>query len=367
MKILNIVGARPNFMKVSPVHRALVQAGHDAQLIHTGQHYDEKMSEVFFDQLGMPKPHRNLDVGSASHAVQTARIMEAFEPLVLEHRPDLVLVAGDVNSTVACALVATKLHVKVAHLEAGLRSRDRAMPEEINRILTDQMSDLLLTPSPDGDENLLAEGIPRERIALVGNVMIDTLLEHVERARALPTLSEMGVEPGAYGLITLHRPSNVDHRETLSGLLRSLKTICEKLPLVWAVHPRTRKRLEEFELWDTVKNTAGFRLVEPLGYLEFLALQAGAKLVLTDSGGIQEETTALGVPCLTLRENTERPITVDQGTNTLVGVDPARIVAVAMETLDGGGKSGRVPPLWDGQTAARVVKAIEALGASVSA
>lgn len=350
MKVVCVVGARPNFMKVAPVYEALVRTGVDTRLVHTGQHYDEKMSQIFFDELGMPRPHVNLEVGSASHAVQTARVMELFEPVLLTEKPDLVLVAGDVNSTVACALVATKLHVRVAHLEAGLRSYDRAMPEEVNRVVTDAVSDLLLTPSRDADENLAREGVPRTRIHFVGNAMIDSLEKHRTRAVALATAKRLGFDAGAYGLVTLHRPSNVDDPAQLASLLGVLEQIAARIPLVFPVHPRTRERI--------TAAPRGVRLIEPLGYLEFLGLEAQAKLVLTDSGGIQEETTCLGVPCLTLRENTERPITVEQGTNVLVGTNPTRIVAAAMDILDHGGKQGRVPELWDGRTGERVAAVV---------
>lgn len=361
MRVHCIVGARPNFMKVAPVLKALRRHGHEARLVHTGQHYDERMSEIFFRQLGMPKPDLDLEVGSASHAVQTARIMERYEPVVLDDRPDVVLVAGDVNSTVACALVATKLGARVAHLEAGLRSRDRTMPEEINRILTDHISDLLLTPSPDADENLQAEGIDGAKIHRVGNAMIDTLRTHLEAARTSDVHDRLGVARGAYALLTLHRPSNVDDPEMLRALLGVIAEISHELPVLFPVHPRTRARVEAAGLGPVLDAAPGLRLEAPLGYLEFLALQSEARLVLTDSGGIQEETTALGVPCLTLRENTERPITITEGTNELVGTDPARILETARRTLSGGGKRGRVPALWDGQAGERVAAVFDRL------
>lgn len=346
MNILSVVGARPNFMKVAPVHEALGRAGFKTTLVHTGQHYDANMSAVFFDELEMPRPDVMLEVGSGSHAVQTARVMERFEPVLLKYKPDVVLVAGDVNSTIACALVATKLGVRVAHLEAGLRSYDRAMPEEINRVLTDAVSDVLLTPSADADENLVKEGIAREKIFLVGNAMIDSLRKHRERANHGRALERFGVQKRGYGLVTLHRPSNVDDPAMLARLVTTLERIAERLPLLFPIHPRTRARMAHVP-----KN---IQLTEPVGYLEFLQLQDNAKLVLTDSGGIQEETTALGVPCLTLRENTERPITISEGTNTLVGTDPERIIQVAFDVLGTGGKVGRVPQLWDGSTGERV-------------
>ena len=357
MKVLNIVGARPNFMKVAPVHLAMLDAGIDAKLIHTGQHYDANMSAVFFDDLGMPQPDMNLEVGSGSHAQQTAAIMTAFEQIVLDEKPDWVLVAGDVNSTIACGLVASKLHVKVAHLEAGLRSFDRLMPEEVNRVLTDHLADLCLTPSPDGDENLRKEGIPDERIKRVGNAMIDSLLAHRDRAVSMGVLKRHSLDAKSYGLITLHRPGNVDDKETITGLLNALLELSEELTLVWPLHPRTQQRLKDFGLLEKLQSSK-IRLLEPLGYLEFLALQADAKMLLTDSGGIQEETTALGVPCLTIRPNTERPITITEGTNTLIGVDPEALLREARVIIKTGGKAGRVPDLWDGKTAGRVVDAL---------
>lgn len=359
IKVVNVVGARPNFMKIAPIVAELERRKDrfEQVLVHTGQHYDEAMSDAFFSDLGIPRPDINLEVGSGSHAEQTSRVMMAFEPVVLERRPDWVLVVGDVNSTIAAALVATKLHVRVAHVEAGLRSRDRHMPEEINRLATDAIADLLLTPSRDADENLRNEGHPEERIVFVGNVMIDTLLAQRERARESSILERLDLEPGAYAALTLHRPSNVDSRETLAGILSALGRIAKRLPIVFPVHPRTRGRIEEFGL--TVPE--GLRLIDPLGYLDFLRLYGESRLVLTDSGGIQEETTALGIPCLTLRENTERPITVSEGTNRVVGADPERIVTTAGAILDGAiSFAGRVPELWDGRAAARIADALEA-------
>jgi UDP-N-acetylglucosamine 2-epimerase (non-hydrolysing) len=364
-KVINVVGARPNFMKIAPIVAELGRRSDQFEqvLVHTGQHYDEAMSDAFFADLGIPHPDINLEVGSASHAEQTARVMIAFEPVVLEHRPDWVVVVGDVNSTLAATLVAAKLGARVAHVEAGLRSRDRRMPEEINRIATDALADLLLTPSRDADANLLAEGVPAEKIAFVGNVMIDSLFAQRERARASTILERLGLEPGAYAALTLHRPSNVDERETLAGILRALARIAERLAIVFPVHPRTRARIAEFGL----AVPPGVALVEPLGYLDFLRLYSESRLVLTDSGGIQEETTALGIPCLTLRENTERPITVSEGTNQVVGADPERIVSAATAILDGRVSfAGRVPELWDGRAAARVVDALEARSSGAS-
>jgi len=362
LKVINVVGARPNFMKVAPVVEAM--RGRPAEfsptVVHTGQHYDERMSDAFFRDLGLPTPDVHLGVGSGSHAQQTAAVMQRFEPVVLEHRPDWVLVVGDVNSTLACALVCSKLGVRVAHVEAGLRSRDRAMPEEINRILTDQLSDLLLTPSQDADRNLLAEGIPAGRIRFVGNVMIDSLFKQLERAETSRVREELGVAGGDYAVVTLHRPSNVDEPETLRGILSALTLISERLPVIFPIHPRTRKNLEEFGLLGASEGRGRLRLVEPLGYLDFLRLYSGARLVLTDSGGIQEETTALGVPCLTLRENTERPVTVELGTNRVVGTDPERIDrgAEAVLARGKGSEPPRVPPLWDGKTADRILDAL---------
>jgi UDP-N-acetylglucosamine 2-epimerase (non-hydrolysing) len=355
MDILHIVGARPNFMKVAPVMRALEARGLRQRLLHTGQHYDARMSDVFFADLRLPEPDVHLGVGSGTHAEQTARVMLAFERALAEGpRPVLVLVPGDVNSTLAAALVAVKLGLHVAHLEAGLRSFDRGMPEEHNRVLTDHLADLLLTPSADADENLLREGLPRERIARVGNVMIDTLLANLPAARGRRTADKLGIS-GPYAVVTLHRPSNVDDAQALARLVDALAQIAAALPVVFPVHPRTRARLGEPRL---ARAATALRLCEPLGYLDFLSLASGARLVLTDSGGLQEETTALGVPCLTLRESTERPVTVAEGTNTLVGTDPGRIVAEAWRVLAGQGKVGRRPELWDGRAAERVADAI---------
>jgi UDP-N-acetylglucosamine 2-epimerase (non-hydrolysing) len=318
------------------------------------------MSGDFFRDLGMPEPDAHLGVGSGSHARQTAAVMQAFEPVVLRERPDWVVVVGDVNSTLACALVCAKLRVRVAHVEAGLRSRDRTMPEEINRVLTDQISDLLLTPSADADRNLLAEGIPAERIRLVGNVMIDSLFKQLERAATSTVREDLGVAGADYAVVTLHRPSNVDDAGVLARILSALGRISERLPVVFPAHPRTLRNLSEFGLEERLGRLPSVRLIEPLGYLDFLRLYSGAALVLTDSGGIQEETTALGVPCLTLRENTERPVTVELGTNELVGTGEDRIVGAAARALDARrtGEPPLVPPLWDGHTADRILDAI---------
>jgi UDP-N-acetylglucosamine 2-epimerase (non-hydrolysing) len=358
MRILHVVGARPNFMKVAPILAELRKHPDVEQvLVHTGQHYDEKMSDVFFQDLGMPAPDVHLGVGSGSHAQQTAKVMMAIEPVLLGRRPDVVVVAGDVNSTLAVALVASKLGIRIAHVEAGLRSRDWSMPEEVNRVLTDRLSDLLFTPSPDGDENLAREGIDPARVHLVGNVMIDSLRAALPRARESRIHAQLGVGRGAYALATLHRPSNVDDPESLAKVLGALAEIAARLPVVFPIHPRTRARMAaDARLRDRAASARGLRLVDPLGYLDFLALAADARFVLTDSGGIQEETTALGVPCLTLRENTERPVTVEVGTNTLVGTDPAQIVPAAIAILEGRGKTGRIPDLWDGRAAERIAR-----------
>jgi len=364
LKVINVVGARPNFMKVAPIVAAMRRrpAKFLPLVVHTGQHYDASMSDSFFRDLELPQPDTHLGVGSASHAAQTAAVMERFEPVVLSEKPDWVLVVGDVNSTIACALVSVKLGVKVAHVEAGLRSRDRSMPEEINRLLTDQIADLLFTPSQDANENLLAEGIPPERICFVGNVMIDSLQYNLTAARAQHTRERLNLNGVDYALLTLHRPSNVDLRESFERILNALEAIAAKLPIIFPVHPRTCKTISELGLNERVQSIKDLRLVEPLGYLDFLNLSSSARLVLTDSGGIQEETTALGIPCLTLRENTERPITVEMGTNVIVGTDTTKIVAAANAALNGSAKKAlRQPPLWDGQTSERILDALESL------
>lgn len=356
MHILHIVGARPNFMKAAPVLWAL-GTGDDVRqtLVHTGQHYDANMSDVFFHDLEIPKPDINLGVGSGSHAQQTAQILSQFEPVVMDYKPDLVLVYGDVNSTVAAALVCAKLLVPVGHVEAGLRSFDRTMPEEINRLLTDQIADLLFTPSADGDDNLLREGIAAEKIRLVGNVMIDSLVRLLPVAEKKTIVSDLGLQAQGYGLVTLHRPSNVDDAGSLTSIMNVLHDISRDLPLVFPVHPRTRQHLKTFNVHSSRSNV---QLIDPLSYLDFLALQRLATLVITDSGGIQEETTYLGVPCLTIRENTERPVTVTLGTNILVGQDMKRLQAEVKRILAGERKQGRVPPLWDGHTAERIAEVI---------
>ncbi len=348
MHVLHVVGARPNFMKAAPVLRALKADGARQTLVHTGQHYDANMSDVFFTELGMPAPDVNLEVGSGSHAVQTANIMARFEPVLMEHNPDVVLVYGDVNSTVAAALVCSKLSFRVGHVEAGLRSFDRSMPEEINRLLTDQLSDLLFTPSADADANLKREGIEAERIHLVGNVMIDSL------ARLLPAAGQgKNGLPDRYALVTLHRPSNVDESAKLRKILESLLQIHRHLEVVFPVHPRTRQRIESCGL-----DVSALHLLQPLPYVGFLALQRYAAVVITDSGGVQEETTYLGVPCLTLRANTERPVTLTMGTNVLIGDDLRRLQVEVMRIQEGKAKAGSIPPLWDGHASERIAKVL---------
>lgn len=353
MRTVLVAGARPNFMKVAPVLWELEARGIEVLLVHSGQHYDAAMSDVFFDDLGIRTPDLNLDVGSGSHAVQTARIMERFEVVVDNYQPDVVLVPGDVNSTVACGLVAAKAGAYLAHIEAGLRSRDWSMPEEINRVVTDRLSDFLLAPSADAVQNLKDEGYRADQIWLVGNVMVDTLLKNLDRARERPILRDLGVSEGAYGLVTIHRPSNVDNPDTLSGLIGALNKISADLPLVFPIHPRTRKFIDVGALTDSIT------LTEPAGYLDFVALQAGARIVLTDSGGVQEETTMLGVPCLTMRDNTERPLTVEQGSNQVVGTDPSKIVSVARAVLESE-QAYPKPDLWDGDASGRIVDALVA-------
>ncbi len=344
-------------MKVAPIYAEMRRRPDQfvPMIVHTGQHYDAAMSDAFFDDLGMPKPDVYLGVGSGSHAVQTAKVMTEFEPVVLREKPDWVLVVGDVNSTLACSLVCSKLGIKVAHVEAGLRSRDRTMPEEINRILTDAISDLLLTTSQDADINLAGEGIAAEKIRFVGNVMIDSLFDQLKVAETSAVRDTLGIEEHGYAVITLHRPSNVDDRDTLGGILASLAAISERLPLIFPVHPRTRQKIDAFGFGPLIA-ASDIRLVDPLGYIDFMRLYSGARLVLTDSGGLQEETTALRIPCVTLRENTERPITVEMGTNVLVGTDPETIKKAAFDVLDGHAKrtDARIPPLWDGKAAGRI-------------
>jgi len=383
LKIMSVVGARPNFMKLASIARAIQDHNTSNNnptinhlIVHTGQHYDDRMSQLFFDELELPKPDMNLNVGSASHAVQTAEIMKGFEPVLLEHEPDVILLVGDVNSTVACALVASKIDYHtpnsglrtpnsrrkplIVHVEAGLRSFDRSMPEEINRILCDALSDLLFITEEDAMVNLEQEGIPREKIHSVGNVMIDTLLINLKKAQDIktPRLEKNfydGIRNG-YGLVTLHRPSNVDQPQTLNALMGCLKAISSRIPVIFPIHPRTKGNLERFGIYEELSKSNGILMTEPLGYLEFLGLLRSARLVLTDSGGIQEETTFLRIPCMTLRENTERPVTITLGTNYLVGTNPERILETAFQILDGKGKRGGIPPLWDGKAGQRIVE-----------
>jgi UDP-N-acetylglucosamine 2-epimerase (non-hydrolysing) len=365
MRLLSVVGARPNFMKIAPIVEATKKFPDiEHCLVHSGQHYDELLSANFFADLGLPKPDVNLEVGSGSHAVQTAEIMRRIEPVLLDYKPHAVVVVGDVNSTIAAALTAVKLGIRVAHVEAGLRSFDMTMPEEINRKLTDAVSSLLFVTEQSGVENLKREGVPHEKIFFVGNVMIDCLLRHRELAAQSPILDRLGVRQNGsgcrpYGVLTLHRPSNVDSTKTLQGILSAVSDLAGELPIFFPIHPRTRKNIESFSLGQYLSGVAGLNRgivpLEPLGYLDFLSLNDHARIVLTDSGGVQEETTALGVPCLTLRENTERPATVEYGSNQVVGVDPDRILAAARSILSKPERPLQRPPLWDGSAAPRIV------------
>jgi UDP-N-acetylglucosamine 2-epimerase (non-hydrolysing) len=361
VRILNVVGARPNFMKMAPLVHCLNARRIPQLLVHTGQHYDDNMSKVFFEDLRMPQPDIHMGVGSGSHAEQTAKVMVGFEQVCLKEKPDLVVVVGDVNSTLACSIVASKLWIPVAHVEAGLRSFDWKMPEEINRLVTDRLSEILLTPSPDADENLRKEGTPEERIHRVGNIMIDSLAASLERAKTSRVLDQLSLAPKGFGVLTLHRPSNVDDEKTLMGIMEVLHEISEELPIVFSCHPRTAQRLKAIRGYDRVAKRGDLRILEPLGYLDFLHLYSQSRIVLTDSGGLQEETTYLRIPCVTIRENTERPITVTEGSNVLAGCDPTRIRAAARAALDGAPpRAKRVPDLWDGHTAPRIVDVFEA-------
>jgi UDP-N-acetylglucosamine 2-epimerase (non-hydrolysing) len=356
MRFLVVAGARPNFMKVAPVMEAFRQRSRpdvEVLLVHTGQHYDPEMSGHFFQDLDIPTPDINLGVGSGTHAQQTARVMVAFETVCFERKPGWVVVVGDVNSTLACALTAKKLGIRVAHVEAGLRSGDMTMPEEINRLCTDAIADLLFCTDAPACQNLRREGLPEERIHFVGNTMIDTLRRHIDRARAKPLPA--GFSPGEFAVLTLHRPSNVDHRDTLRGIFQAIAGISQRLPVAFPIHPRTLARASEFGLLEVLQAQPGIRLLEPLSYLSFLGLVAHCRLVLTDSGGIQEETTVLGVPCLTLRSNTERPITCELGTNILVGSDGERIRQTAFALLERSRQAPCVPDKWDGHAAERIV------------
>lgn len=363
MKIVNICGARPNFMKIAPLMAAYKRHAHiQALLVHTGQHYDEKMSDLFFRQLRIPEPDINLEVGSATHAIQTAQIMTRFEPVITEHKPDWVVVVGDVNSTIACALVASKLGVKVAHVEAGLRSFDRSMPEEINRLLTDAISDLLLVSEPSGVANLRREGVADDKVHFVGNVMIDTLKANLEQADRSPILETLGLSPGQYNVVTLHRPSNVDDAATLGRIADAFEEVQKDLPIVFPMHPRTVNNLGRLGLAERFRSMKNLKIIEPLGYLDFLKLTGRAAVVLTDSGGIQEETTILGVWCLTLRENTERPVTITSGTNKLVGTDSARIVSEYRRCRATRLTNPPVPEKWDGRAAERIAEIMARCG-----
>jgi len=356
IRLLNVVGARPNFMKVAPLHRAFAEHPRfESRIVHTGQHYDERMSDIFFRQLEMPEPDLYLNVGSGSHAEQTARVMTAFEEVVVREKPDLVLVVGDVNSTLACTLVATKCHIRVAHVEAGLRSGDRTMPEEINRIVTDSIADYLFVTEQSGVDHLRNEGIADEKIFFTGNVMIDALVRFRQKAAATTIMEDLALASKSYVLMTMHRPATVDRRDGLTALLETLEQISRAYPVIFPMHPRTRHRFDEFDLGDRLRALDNLRLLEPLGYLEFLRLMEQAAVVVTDSGGIQEETTFLKVPCITLRENTERPVTVTLGTNELMSLDPEGISRRVGAIMNNGTVQSMIPPLWDGDAAQRIV------------
>jgi len=358
MKVLNIVGARPNFMKVAPLHRAFLQhPGVTSKVIHTGQHYDERMSTIFFDQLELPKPDYYLGVGSGSHAVITAKIMMEFEKIVETEKPDLVLVVGDVNSTLACALVTKKLNIKLAHVEAGLRSGDREMPEELNRIMTDCISDYLFVTEQSGMINLAKENVPDEKVFFVGNVMIDSLCSYQEKAGKLSLLEKLNLAPQGYVLMTMHRPANVDQADKMRTVVEMIEGVCKKMPIVLPLHPRTAKQLEKFSLEERFRNIPNLTILEPQGYLEFLNLMINAALIITDSGGVQEESTFLQIPCLTVRDSTERPVTITLGTNILIPELNAALIISEFEKALGRGKlDARIPPLWDGRAAPRIVQ-----------
>jgi UDP-N-acetylglucosamine 2-epimerase (non-hydrolysing) len=361
VKIINIVGARPNFMKIAPVMDAMGKSKViKPLLLHTGQHYDEKMSSLFFEELKIPKPDIYLGVGSGTHAKQVAHIMEKFDDVCEEEKPDAILVVGDVNSTMACSLVASKLGIKIIHLEAGLRSFDRRMPEEINRLVTDSIADLLLTPSEDGSQNLLNEGISADKIQLVGNIMIDTLFRFLPVIEKSSIIDQLHLTPQQYLLVTLHRPSNVDQKENLKEILTTFREIQKKIKIVFPVHPRTMKNINEFGFSELINEMKNLIITEPFGYLDFQRLMTQSKAVITDSGGVQEETTALKIPCITIRENTERPVTVTEGSNVLIGSDMGQLVLMIEKVLANKWKKSTIPEQWDGKTADRVVKIIEA-------
>lgn len=359
MKIVSVVGARPNFMKIAPIAKAIKKYKSIKHvLVHTGQHYDEKMSRSFFRQLGIPRPQINLEVGSGSHAQQTALVMMRFETVLIKQKPDVVLVVGDVNSTMACTLVAKKLCIPVAHVEAGLRSYDQKMPEEINRLVTDCLADVLFTTSQDADKNLRKEGVPASKIHFVGNVMIDTLLSNLKKAEYSKILHELNIKMKSYALVTLHRPSNVDDKVSLMKVMQAIEAIQKDIKVVFPVHPRTMKNIRKYLAKKQRAVLKNVIFIDPLGYFDFMHLMKNAKLVVTDSGGIQEETSVLGIPCLTARENTERPITISQGTNILVGTNPGKIVNAARRVIQGKNKKGSCPKFWDGKAAVRIVKVL---------
>ncbi len=360
MKIINAVGARPNFMKIAPIMDAMAESKKiNPILLHTGQHYDKKMSDLFFKELNIPKPDIFLGVGSLSHAKQVARIMELFDDICDNEKPDALLVVGDVNSTMACSLVAAKRGIKVIHVEAGLRSFDRTMPEEINRLVTDSIADLLFTPSADANENLLHEGIAPEKIVMVGNVMIDTLYKFMPKFNQSPILEQMGLKPKEYVLVTLHRPSNVDEKESLENIFEVFATISKKAKVIFPIHPRTLKNIQYFGLDNTIKKIDGLILCDPLGYIDFQRLMSKSGLVVTDSGGVQEETTVLGIPCITVRENTERPVTISTGSNELTGNNYEKILKLANNAFSGKWKKCEIPELWDGKASKRIVDVLE--------
>jgi UDP-N-acetylglucosamine 2-epimerase (non-hydrolysing) len=360
-RILNVVGARPNFMKIAPIQRIMQRMTNAFEpiLVHTGQHYDERMSKLFFDDLELPKPDIYLGVGSGSHAEQTAKIMIEFEKVCETEKPDLVVVVGDVNSTSACSMVASKMWIPIAHVEAGLRSFDRRMPEEINRIITDALSEYLFITEKSAIANLTKEAVPRDKIHFVGNVMIDSLIYHLNKETNSDILAELNLKAKDYALVTLHRPSNVDDLESFTKIISAFKEIQEKVPIVFPIHPRTQKNIDKLGLRDEISKLENLKLIPPVGYFDFMHLMVNCEFVMTDSGGIQEETTYLGIPCLTLRENTERPITVEIGTNEIVGTDTEKITMLAKKIVDGEWKKGQVPELWDGKAAERIVELLK--------